>query len=87
MQVSIMQVSILGFNKNSEHSMWYVSYPVFIEQLKFDVEHLTHLFKLGFMLLKCLLCFCTANFRLRVDTKCIVLDSDVHTTQSSTSLL
>jgi len=54
-------------------------YPVFIKKLKFDVKHLTQLFKLEFVLLKYLLRFWTALFRLDVNTECIVLHSDMPT--------
>jgi len=50
-------------------------YLVIIKQLKLDVKHLTQLFKLELVLLKCLLCFCTALFRLNINTEGIILDS------------
>jgi len=50
-------------------------YPVFVEKLEFDVEHLAQLIKLELVLLECLLSLHTTLLRLRVNPECIVLHS------------
>ena len=50
-------------------------YPVFVEKLEFDVEHLAQLIKLELVLLERLLSLHTTLPRLRVNPECIVLHS------------